>query len=128
MSNSAAVWVDKHRHFLMPWSVQETGHQAPVIERAEGVNFIDTQGRKYIDLSSGWVSTNLGHGDKHVIATRAEFVEALCKITPWKEGARVHFTSGGADANDDAVKIARMLTGRHKVMTAYRSFHGSSSG
>jgi taurine---2-oxoglutarate transaminase len=147
MSNSAAVWVDKHRHFLMPWSVQETGHQAPVIERAEGVNFIDTQGRKYVDLSSGWVSTNLGHGDKHVIAairnqldrlcfappnfvidTRAEFVEALCKIAPWKEGARVHFTSGGADANDDAVKIARMLTGRHKILTAYRSFHGSSSG
>jgi taurine--2-oxoglutarate transaminase len=147
MSNSEAVWVDKHRHFLMPWSVQESGHRAPVIERAEGVNFIDTQGRKYVDLSSGWVSTNLGHGDKHVIAamkaqldrlcfappnfvidTRAEFVEALCKLAPWTEGARVHFTAGGADANDDAVKIARMITGRHKVLTAYRSFHGSSSG
>src|SRR5690606_39268447 len=60
--------------------------------------------------------------------TRSEFAELLSKIGPWDEGARVFFTTNGGEANEDALKMSRMLTGRHKVLAAYRSFHGSAPG
>jgi taurine--2-oxoglutarate transaminase len=59
---------------------------------------------------------------------RAEYASELVRIAPWDEGARVHFTSGGAEANDDAVKIARLATGRTKVLSSYRSYHGGTIG
>ena len=49
-------------------------------------------------------------------------------LAPWEEGGRVFFTTGGGEANEDAIKFARTLSGRHKVLTAYRSFHGSAPG
>jgi taurine--2-oxoglutarate transaminase len=93
------------------------------------------------------IAVNLGHGHPHVVAAmkaqidrvcyvppslfndrRAELAEALVRLAPWPEGGRAYFTTGGTTANEDAVKLARTVTGRPKVLSAYRSFHGSSMG
>jgi len=134
------------RKVLVPWSVQGELN-APVIVRGAGSYFYDQDGRRYLDLTSGFVAVSLGHGHSKVIAAiedqakrlcwvpssyfndvRAEYAEALSAIGPWKEGARVHYTCGGAEANDDAIKIARLITRRPKVLSAYRSYHGSTIG
>jgi taurine--2-oxoglutarate transaminase len=132
---------------LTPW-VAQGGLDTPVIVRGEGVYLYDADGVRYTDLSSGLVAANLGHGHPTVRAAmhaqidrlcfgppswfndaRAELAEALVELSPWAgEGARVFFTTGGAQANEDAVKFARAVTGRSKVLSAYRSFHGSSPG
>lgn len=107
----------------------------------------DADGKRYLDASSGLIAVNLGHGHPHVVAAikdqldrvcyvppslfndrRAELAERLAALAPWPEGARVYFTSGGTTANEDAVKLARTVSGRAKVLSAYRSFHGSSMG
>jgi taurine--2-oxoglutarate transaminase len=134
------------RYVLTPWSAQ-AAIDAPVIVRAAGVELFDADGKRYIDASSGLIAVNLGHGHPHVVAAlkeqldlvcyvspslfndrRAELAEQLAKLAPWHEGARVYYTTGGTEANEDAVKIARTVSGRHKVLSTYRSFHGSSMG
>jgi taurine--2-oxoglutarate transaminase len=138
----------KHRRFVLtPW-VAQGGLDAPTIVRGEGVYLYDADGLRYLDLTSGLIAANLGHGHPTVRAamhaqidrlcfgppnwfndTRAELAEALIELAPWAgEGGRAYFTTGGAQANEDAVKFARVLTGRPKVLSAYRSFHGSSPG
>jgi taurine---2-oxoglutarate transaminase len=138
-----------HRDYVLtPW-IAQGNVDVPVIVRGEGVYIYDAEGKRYTDLSSGLVAVNLGHGHKPVLDAmhaqidrlcfsptnwfqdgRAELGKALIAISPWagKEGGRVFFETSGAQANEDAVKFARMLTGRHKVLTAYRSFHGSAAG
>jgi taurine--2-oxoglutarate transaminase len=135
------------KNVLSPW-VAQGSLDVPVIVRGEGVFLIDADGKRYMDLSSGLIAVNLGHGNATVLAAmhaqidrlcfsppnwfndqRARLGEALVAISPWgDEGARVFFTTSGAQANEDAVKFARASTGRQKVLSAYRSFHGSSSG
>lgn len=139
--------VEKHaRYVLTPWSAQG-GARPPVIVRAHGSTLVDADGKEYIDLSAGLVAVNLGHGHPRVVAAIAEQAQRLCfsptgwandkrsdlaeklvELAGWSEGGRAFFTTGGADANDDAIKMIRMITGRSKVLTAYRSFHGSSAG
>jgi len=136
-----------HKRFVLtPWAVQGP-LDPPVIVRGEGVSIFDADGKRYIDASSGLICMNLGHGNRHVIDaiarqaekiayvspalfndTRAELAEMLIGLAPWSDGGRVFFTAGGTDANEDAVKIARAVTGRSKILTGYRSFHGSSLG
>ncbi|MDQ2866047.1 MAG: aminotransferase class III-fold pyridoxal phosphate-dependent enzyme [Candidatus Eremiobacteraeota bacterium] len=135
-----------HRYVLAPWSVQGS-LDMPSIDRAEGVYLYDTAGKRYLDLSAGLVAVNLGHGNEHVADAisaqakrlcyaspqffndeRSRLAQRLCESGPWSEGARTFFTTGGGEANEDAVKMARAITGRHKVLTAYRSFHGSAPG
>ena len=137
-----------HREYVLtPW-VAQGNLDVPVIVRGEGVYMYDADGRKYGDLSSGLIAVNLGHGNKTVLAEmhaqidrlcfsptnwfqdgRAKLSEALIKISPWgAEGGRAFYSTSGAQGNEDAIKFARMLTNRHKVLTAYRSFHGSSPG
>jgi len=136
-----------HRKVLVPWSVQGNLNP-PVIVRAEGSFFFDSEDKRYLDLTSGFVAVPLGHGHPKVVEAireqagrlcwvassyfndvRAEYAERLSKISPWGvEGARVHFASGGAEANDDLIKIARLITRRPKVLSAYRSYHGSTIG
>jgi taurine--2-oxoglutarate transaminase len=137
-----------HREYVLtPW-VAQANLDVPVIVRGSGVYLYDADGKRYLDLSSGLVAANLGHGYKPVLDAmhaqidrlcfsptnwfqegRAKLAEALIAISPWpEEGGRVFFTTGGAQANEDAVKFARALTGRHKILTAYRSFHGSGPG
>lgn len=119
----------------------------PTIVRAQGIAMYDADGKRYIDASSGLVAVNLGHGHPRVVAAmkaqidrvcyvppslfndrRAELADRLIGLAPWSEGGRVFFTPCGTTANEDAVKIARAVSGRAKVMTQYRSFHGSSMG
>lgn len=138
---------ERHRHVLMPWSIQRTAHDGPAMVAGEGCFLADADGARYFDLSSGWIAANLGHGHPELAEAiadqvrrlayappifpndaRAELAWRLSALSPWNEGARVHFTTGGGEANDDAVKTARHLTGRQKVMAAYRSYHGTTGG
>ncbi len=134
------------RYVLTPW-VSQGGRNPPVIVRGEGSSLYDDNGKRYLDFSAGLVAVNLGHGHPAVASAiaeqahriayvaptfandrRAELAAAIIAIAPWAEGGRVFFTTGGGEANEDAIKFARALRGRHKVLTAYRSFHGSAPG
>ncbi|HWT06966.1 MAG TPA: aminotransferase class III-fold pyridoxal phosphate-dependent enzyme, partial [Xanthomonadales bacterium] len=138
----------KHaRYVLTPWLAQGN-LQPPVIVRGEGIYLYDEDGNRYADLTSGLIAVNLGHGHPAVRAAmheqvdrlcfsppswfndaRAELGEALVQLAPWGgEGGRVFFSTSGAAANEDAIKLARAVSGRAKVLTAYRSFHGSGAG
>ena len=131
---------------LTPWAKQHRS-ASPLFVRGEGCQLFDDEGRSYLDLSAGLVAVNLGHAHPRVVEAMREQAERVCfvspalrndarerlaerlaRLAPWPEGARTFFTTGGGEANEDAVKMARMITGRHKVLTAYRSFHGSAPG
>ncbi len=132
-------------HSFWTWSAQARVSPIPVT-RAKGVFFWDADGKCYLDFNSMTMCVNIGHGDERVInaiieqakslpyaapgmATkpRAILGELLSQITP---GNLDHFmfTLGGADANENAVKLARGYTGKHKILTRYRSYHGASAG
>ncbi|HMF29706.1 MAG TPA: aminotransferase class III-fold pyridoxal phosphate-dependent enzyme [Candidatus Cybelea sp.] len=134
------------RHVLTPW-VAQGGRNPPVVVRGEGSYLYDDRGKRYIDFSAGLVAVNLGHGHAAVADAigeqartlayaaptfahdgRAELARAIVDLAPWPAGGRVFFTTGGGEANEDAMKFARTLRGRHKILTAYRSFHGSAPG
>jgi taurine--2-oxoglutarate transaminase len=133
-------------HVLTSWSAQRTVNPLPITE-ARGATLIGPDGRTYIDFSSGLVSVNLGHGHPRVVRaiqeqaarlcyvtpsfgsdTRAALARALHEISPGQALMRTLFTNGGAEANENAVKMARAVTGRHKILTAYRSYHGATYG
>ncbi|MDF2513854.1 MAG: hypothetical protein K0S04_3720 [Herbinix sp.] len=130
---------------LQSWSKQKNINPIPV-EKAEGIYFWDYEGERYTDMSSQLVNMNLGFGNKAIgdaikeqvdqycfigpsygSASRAELAEKIISLMPESMG-KVFFTNAGAEANENAVKIARMYTGRNKVMSRYRSYHGSSFG
>jgi taurine---2-oxoglutarate transaminase len=137
----------KHARFVLsPWSIQGAT-SPPVIERGAGVYLYDSDGKRYLDLSAGLVAVNLGHAHPVLVEAIARQAERICyaspalynderaelgaelsALSPWPEGCRTFFTTGGGEANEDAMKIARLVTGRHKVLTAFRSFHGSAPG
>ena len=133
------------QHSFWTWSAQAQVDPIPVV-RAEGVYFWDTQGKRYLDFNSMVMCANIGHGDRRVIEAivaqarelpfagppmatrpRAALGVLLAEITP---GNLDHFlyTLGGADANENAVKLARAYTGRHKILARYRSYHGATAG
>ena len=133
-------------HVLTPWSKQRRV-APPTMVRGEGAYLIDEAGTRYLDLSSGLVAVNLGHRHPRVVDAIKRQADRLCyampafpnderdalarrlsRLSPWNEGGRTFFTTGGAEANEDAIKMARMITGRHKVIATYRSFHGSGPG
>ncbi len=143
---SLAATTRSHKHVLTPWSKQ-SAVGGPTFVRGEGSYLIDEDGKRYLDFSAGLVSTNLGHGHPAVVKAiqeqaaklaylppslphdaRSDFATLLSEIGPWKGGARTFFTTGGGEANEDAVKMARIITGRRKVLATYRSFHGSGPG
>ncbi|MDY7103742.1 MAG: aminotransferase class III-fold pyridoxal phosphate-dependent enzyme [Actinomycetota bacterium] len=130
----------------MPWSRQDRD-SGPRITGASGGFLHDEDGGRLLDLASGFVCVSLGHGQPDVIDAicrqarrlcwapssagndvRDTYAQRLAAIAPWPEGARVHFGCGGGESNDDAVRIARQLTGRPKVLSAYRSYHGATVG
>jgi taurine--2-oxoglutarate transaminase len=134
------------KYVLSPW-VAQAGRNPPVIVRGEGTYLFDSDDKRYLDLSAGLVAVNLGHGHPAVADAiaeqarrltyaspslgndkRAELARAISEIGPWSEGCRTFFTTNGGEANEDAIKFARTITGRHKVLAAYRSFHGSAPG
>lgn len=130
---------------LQSWSKQKSINPIPVA-RAEGIYFWDDRGSRYTDMSSQLVNMNLGFGNQAIGAAIKEQVDRYCFVGP-SYGAeprarlakkiiglmpdnmgKVFFTNAGADANENAVKIARMYTGRNKILSRYRSYHGSSFG
>lgn len=133
-------------HVFWTWSAQARVNPIPV-KRAEGVYFWDVDGKRYLDFNSMTMCVNIGHGNQRVIqAMQAQTAElpyaapgmatkvralaskAVADVTPGGRLSKVLFTLGGADANENAVKLARGYTGRFKVLTRYRSYHGATAG
>lgn len=130
---------------LQSWSKQKGLNPIP-IEKAEGIYLYDFEGKRYTDMSSQLVNLNVGHGNRYIIEAIKEQAEKYCYISPSYGSeprgelakmivelmpdnmGKVFFTNGGADANENAVKIARMFTGRQKIFSRYRSYHGSTYG
>jgi taurine--2-oxoglutarate transaminase len=133
------------RYTLYDWVAQSKAAPIPV-DRAEGIYFWDVEGKRYIDFNSQLMGVNIGHGDRRVIDAMREQAQRLAYISPFMsyEGRALlgqkmaelfpgdieksFFTLGGAEANENAIKIARMVTGRHKIMARYRSYHGATTG
>lgn len=143
--NGAEIKDKLKKYNLQSWSKQGSINPIPV-ERAEGIYFWDYEGNRYTDMSAQLVNMNLGFGNKDINEAIKEQVDKFCFVGP-SYGAesraklaemiierlpdsfgKVFFTNAGADANENAVKIARMYTGKNKVFSRYRSYHGSSFG
>ena len=134
-----------HDHVFHSWSAQDLISPLPIAS-AQGSYFTDYTGRRYLDFSSQLVNVNIGHQHPRLVAAIAEQAERLCTIAPAfandarSEAARliaelapgslnkVFFTNGGADAIENAVRLARLHTGRLKVLSTYRSYHGATAG
>ncbi|HEY1960683.1 MAG TPA: aminotransferase class III-fold pyridoxal phosphate-dependent enzyme [Polyangiaceae bacterium] len=133
------------KHTLFSWSA--TGKVDPLpIARAEGVYIYSPDGKRWLDFNSQLMSVNIGHGHPHVVKAIQKQAETLCYAGPSmateiraKLGARLakmvpgdintfFFTLGGAEANENAIKAARLFTGRHKIIARYRSYHGATHG
>ena len=139
------VVAEDRQYLIHSWSVQSAISPLPVAG-AEGRYFWDYEGKRYLDFASQLVNLNIGHQHPKVVAAIKEQAERLCTIGPpmandkRSELARLiaevmpgdlnrtFFTNGGAEANENAVKLARWVTGRHKVIARYRSYHGATGG
>jgi taurine--2-oxoglutarate transaminase len=144
VSTESQVRADDRAHVFHSWSAQGLIDPLP-IERALGSHFWDYSGKKYLDFSSQLVNINIGHQHPRLIAAIQEQAGKLATIQPAfandkrGEAARmiaeiapanlnkVFFTNGGAEANENAIRMARLHTGRHKVLSTYRSYHGSTA-
>jgi taurine--2-oxoglutarate transaminase len=133
------------RHTIFEWSVQSAVDPIPV-SHAKGIYFYTPEGKRFIDFNSQLMCVNIGHSDERVIRAiqqqaatlayanpfmatevRARLGAKLAEITP--DGIDTFFfTNGGAEANENAIRIARMFTGRQKVGARYRSYHGGTAG
>ena len=141
----SAILEKDRKYNIHSWSAQ--GALNPlVVDKAEGIYFWTEDGRKFADMSSQLVNSNLGHGNKAIVDAiceqakkipfmgpafamdcRADAAEAVVKASGLK-GAKVFFTNAGAESNENAIKIARQFTGKQKVFSQYRCYHGSSAG
>ena len=133
------------KHTLYEWSAQSKVDPIPVA-RAKGIYFYTPEGKRFIDFNSQLMSVNIGHGDQRVIQAISEQSATLVYANPFmatevraRLGAKLaeitpgdidtfFFTNGGADANENAIKIARFFTGRQKIIARYRSYHGATAG
>ncbi len=142
---SSAAYADDRAHVFHSWSAQ--GALNPVVVAgAKGSYFWDEAGTRYLDFSSQLVNVNIGHQHPKIIEAIKAQADKLCTIAPFhanearSECARliaevapgdlnmVFFTNGGAEATENALRMARLHTGRHKVMVQYRSYHGATGG
>jgi taurine--2-oxoglutarate transaminase len=141
---TAADTIQKNKEFtLTSWIAQGTWNPIP-IESGEGVYIYDINGKRYLDWSSQLVNVNLGHSHPHVVKALQEQVAKLCYVDPSfateprgrlgellagvtpGELSRAFFTNGGTDAVENAMKMARLYTGRQKILTRYKSYHGAT--
>src|SRR5690349_4250966 len=136
---------DAKRYVLYSWSVQNAINPIAV-ERAEGRHFWDYDGNRYLDFASQLVNVSIGHSHPKVVQAIKDQAEKLATIgPPMATEARSRlgkllaevtpgdlsfsfFTNGGAEANENAIKLARWYTGRHKIIARYRSYHGATAG
>ncbi|PWT77918.1 MAG: aspartate aminotransferase family protein [Bacteroidetes bacterium] len=136
---------DNLEYTLFSWSKQKNIDPIP-FQSGEGIYLYDYNGKRYVDFSSGLMNVNIGHGNQritaavtkqmqelsyiapgHVTQVRGELGKRLAAISP-KGLTKTLFTTGGAEAIENAIKLARLYTGRHKIITRYRAFHGASYG
>jgi taurine---2-oxoglutarate transaminase len=133
------------RHTIFEWSAQSMVDPIPVAS-AKGVYFWTPEGKRFIDFNSQLMCVNIGHGDERVIRAIQEQAATLAYANPFmatevraRLGAKLaeitpgdidtfFFTNGGAEANENAIRIARMFSGRHKIGARYRSYHGGTAG
>src|SRR5215204_7132809 len=144
MSGAEMVELCK-RHTIYEWSAQSTIDPIPVA-RAEGVYFWTPEGKRYLDFNSQLMCSNIGHGHPAVIRAIQEQAATLAYANPFmatearaRLGVKLasiapgdidhfFFTNGGAEANENAIRIARTVTGRPKVLARYRAYHGATAG
>jgi taurine--2-oxoglutarate transaminase len=144
MSGEEMIALTK-KHTLYEWSAQSKVDPIPVAG-AKGIYFWTPEGKRYIDFNSQLMSVNIGHGDPRVIKAISEQAATLAYANPFmatepraRLGAKLaqitpgdidtfFFTNGGAEATENAVKLARFFTGRHKILARYRSYHGATAG
>lgn len=132
-------------HTVYSWKAQKDAHPL-IIDRADGVMMYDTDGKEYVDFCSGLLNVNLGHNNTHVkeamkaqmdkvcyVGTgfgtepKAKLGQMISEVTPG-DLDYVFYTNGGAEAVENAIKAARAYTGRHKVYSCWRSYHGATAG
>jgi taurine---2-oxoglutarate transaminase len=142
MSGQEMVALSK-QHSLYEWSAQ--AHVDPIpVAKAKGIYFWTPEGKRFIDFNSQLMCVNIGHGDPRVIKAiqdqaatlayanpfmateaRARLGQKLAQITPGDLDV-FFFTNGGAEATENAIRLARLATGRHKILARYRSYHGGT--
>jgi taurine--2-oxoglutarate transaminase len=133
------------RHTIFEWTAQETVDPIPVA-RAKGIYFWTPEGKRFIDFNSQLMCVNIGHGDPRVLDAIQKQAAALTYVTPsmtteprallGEKLAEIapgdidvfFFTNGGAESNEHAIRIARAFTGRQKIVSFYRSYHGATAG
>ncbi|WP_107995747.1 aminotransferase class III-fold pyridoxal phosphate-dependent enzyme [Trichococcus paludicola] len=130
------------QYVMRAWSKQ--GQVAMAVEKAEGIYFWDYEGNRQVDMSSLLVNANIGHQHPKVVKAIQDQAAKMCFMAPsyatdvksllakklvelaGGDMARVFFTNAGADANENAIKMARIATGRTKVFSGYHSYHGAT--
>jgi taurine--2-oxoglutarate transaminase len=141
----ARIVEDAKEFVLYSWSVQDKIDPIPVAG-AEGRHFWDYDGKRYLDFASQLVNLNIGHQHPKIVAaikeqadrlatigppmaneSRSQLGRLLAEVTPG-DLSMSFFTNSGAEANENAIKLARMVTGRHKIVARYRSYHGATQG
>jgi taurine--2-oxoglutarate transaminase len=133
------------KHTLFEWSAQSTVDPIPVAG-AKGCWFWTPEGKRFLDFNSQLMCVNIGHGDERVVRAIQRQAETLAYANPFmateprallgRKLAEItpgdidvfFFTNGGTEANENAIKIARQYTGRHKILSFYRSYHGGTAG
>src|SRR4051794_4469754 len=144
-SETAEVIQNSLDYTLFSWSKQK-GLNPIAVKYGEGVYLYDYDGKRYLDFSSGLMNVNIGHGDQRVTnavvqqmqevsyvtpscvtKARGELGKKLASIAPGNLNKTL-FTTGGAETIENAIKLARLYTGRPKIIARYRAFHGASYG
>jgi len=145
LSAAQQVIQDNLDHTLFSWSRQK-GIAPIAVKHAEGVYLYDYEDKRYLDFSSGLINVNIGHGNQRVTNAVMKQMQEVSYVTPGcvtrargELGRKLSditsgrlpktlFTTGGAEAIENAIKLARLYTGRHKIIARYRAFHGASYG
>ncbi len=149
-THPADAFTNDRKHVFHSWSAQGALNPT-VVARASGSEFWTQDGTRYLDFSSQLVNVNIGHQHPKLVAAIQEYAGTMCTVAPFhandarSEAARlitevaatniadcdldmVFFTNGGAEATENAVRMARLHTGRHKILNHYRSYHGATNG
>jgi len=143
---SAQQIIDLNKEYtFFSWSVQSATNPIP-ISKAQGIYFWDTDGKRYMDFSSQLMNMNIGHQHPKVTKAIQDQAARLCYAHPGMASEprgilgrkiaevapgnlkKTFFCLGGAEANENAIKMARFYTGRHKILARYRSYHGATHG
>src|SRR5206468_30157 len=145
VSESKGIINDNYDYTLFSWSKQK-GIAPIAVKYGEGVYLYDYDGKKYIDFSSGLMNVNIGHGNQRVTEAVVKQMQEVAYVTPscvtkvrgelGKKLAEIcpgnlnrsFFTLCGATSIENGIKLARLYTGRHKILSRYQSYHGATMG